>query len=96
MSKTSSTQVFEQQVKRHEALKKRHNEALVAVQAARTSLAQAQAEAKAEFGTDNLEELRELYSKLDRDNDQAVVDFVMALDEVESQVQDVERLLKQA
>lgn len=90
---TSSVEILEQQKKRLRALEDRRTRAQVRLESERKSLVEAQEEAKKLFGTDNLDELRELYKRRHTENDQKIMDFVLALDDIEKSLSDIERQL---
>lgn len=91
----TATALFEEQKRRHAALAERRTRAEGHLQAERQALREAQQEALSLFGTDDLGKLRELFAQLTQANDQSVVEFVMALDDLEQGLTSVERQLGQ-
>jgi hypothetical protein len=92
MSQTkSSTQILEESAKRLAALSERRTRAQVRLENEKRALEEARAEAKRLFGTDDVEELRKLFRASQEDNDRKVVEFVLALDDVDQKLGDIER-----
>lgn len=87
--------LLEEQKRRHASLLERRTRAMGQLDAERRALEEARAEAIALFGTADLEELRALYASTSQANDLTVVEFVMALDEVDQGLSTVERQLGQ-
>lgn len=93
MATQSAAAQLEAQKKRHEALQHRRTLAQGKLEAETRSLTEAQAEAKAAFGTSDLTELRALYEATTRGNDGAVVEFVLELDAAEAGIATTEQQL---
>jgi hypothetical protein len=92
MSQTkSSTQILEESAKRLAVLAERRTRAQVRLENEKRALEEARAEAKRLFGTDDVEELRKLFRASQEDNDRKVVEFVLALDDVDQKLGDIER-----
>lgn len=92
MSQTkSSTQILEESGKRLSALAERRTRAQVRLENEKRALEEARTEAKRLFGTDDVEELRKLFRVSQEDNDRKVVEFVLALDDVDQKLGDIER-----
>ena len=89
----TAAQQLEAGRKKLEALRDRRSKAQARIEEARRVLAEAQAEAQKEFGTSDLTELREMYTRQSSENDRKVLDFVGAIQFAEEQLQDVERQL---
>lgn len=89
----SSAALLEQQKKRHADLAHRRTLAQGQLEAEKRALEEARAEARREFGTDDLSALRALYEKTLAENDEAVVGFMLSLDEIEQAVATVEKQL---
>lgn len=87
----SSTQILEESGKRLAALAERRTRAQVRLETEKRALEEARAEAKRLFGTDDVEELRKLFRASQEDNDRKVVEFVLALDDVDQKLGDIER-----
>jgi len=87
----SSTQILEESAKRLAALAERRTRAQVRLENEKRALEEARAEAKRLFGTDDVEELRKLFRASQEDNDRKVVEFVLALDDVDQKLGDIER-----
>ena len=87
----TSVELFEESKRRLSALRERHTRAQVRLETERQALAAAKAEAQAQFGTNSLDALRELYKTQNSENDQVVMDLVLFLDDVERKLGDVER-----
>lgn len=87
----TSVQILDDQKRRLAALQERRTRVQVRVETERRALQETQAEAQAQFGTSDLEALRQLYRDRQSDNDRKVVEFVMALDEIDQRLSDIER-----
>jgi len=87
--------LLDEQKRRHATLTERRTRALGQLDAERRALEDAQLEAQRIFGTSDLTELRALYARQSEANDQALVEFVMGLDEVEAKLKTVEQNLGQ-
>lgn len=83
--------MLKEQKERLDKLRERRTSVAGELGAKRQQLADACAEAKREFGTDDLEELRKLYASRESDNDEVVMDFVLLLDDAETKLADIER-----
>lgn len=77
--------------KRWTALKERHTRAQVKLEADKAALEEALAQARALFGTDDLDALRALYKEMQSANELAVMEFGLELDTVERSLADIER-----
>jgi RNA processing factor Prp31 len=92
MSQTkTSIEILGEQQKRLAQLSERRTRAQVRLENEKRALEEARAEAKRLFGTDDVEALRKLFRTSQDDNDRKVVEFVMALDDVEQKLGDIER-----
>jgi len=91
MTVKTPVQQLEEQKTRLATLQERHTRVQVKLEAERQALQEAQAEARALFGTSDLEELRNLFRQRQVDNERQVADFIQALDDVERRLGDVER-----
>jgi RNA processing factor Prp31 len=91
----TATALLEEQKQRHAALTARRTRAEGQLEAERRALDEAKQEALKLFGTADLEQLRALYAQQSQSNDQTVVEFVMALDEVDQGLTTIERQLGQ-
>ncbi len=89
--KKSPVEIFAEQKRRLGELTERRTRAQVTLEAEQRALAEAQAEAVRLFGTSDLDALRTMYRERTEENDRKVVEFVMALDEVERLLADIER-----
>jgi len=87
----TSVQILDEQKKRLANLQERRTRLQVRLETERKALQDAQEEAQALFGTSDLDALRALYRERQADNDRKVVDFVMALDEIDQRLADIER-----
>lgn len=87
----TSVQILDEQKKRLAALQERRTRLQVRLETERKALQEAQEEAQALFGTSDLDALRALYRERQADNDRKVVDFVMALDDIDQRLGDIER-----
>lgn len=83
--------LLKEQKERLEKLRDRRTRVAGELGAKRQQLADACAEAKREFGTDNLDELRKLFASRETANDEVVMDFVLLLDDAETKLADIER-----
>lgn len=87
----TSVQILDEQKKRLANLQERRTRLQVRLETERKALQDAQEEAQTLFGTSDLDALRALYRERQADNDRKVVDFVMALDEIDQRLADIER-----
>lgn len=87
----SAIERFEETNKRFETLKERRRRVQVQIETTKAQLLEACADAKTEFGTDNLNELRELYRNREAENLQKVTDFTAAVDEAEQELVTIEQ-----
>ncbi len=87
----TSVQILDDQKRRLASLQERRTRVQVRIETERRALQETQAEAQAQFGTSDLEALRQLYRDRQSDNDRKVVEFVMALDEIDQRLSDIER-----
>lgn len=78
---------------RYQALLTRRTKAETEVDTAARQLAEAQEEAIREFGTGDLEKLRELFTTNEAANEQLVKEFSEKLDALEAALRDVEKAL---
>lgn len=83
--------ILDEQKTRLSRLAERRTRLQVSQENNQRQLAEAQAEAQKLFGTSDLDQLRELFRQGEATNGQAVVDFMMALDDVETRLHDIER-----
>ncbi len=90
-TKKSPVEIFAEQKRRLAELNERRTRAQVTLEAEQRALAEAQAEAMRLFGTSDLDALRTMFRERTEENDRKVVEFVMALDDVERQLADIER-----
>jgi hypothetical protein len=86
--------LLKDQKERLERLRERRTSVAVELGSKKQQFATACEEARKEFGTDNLDELRALYARREAENDELVMGLVLQLDEVEQQLAAVERQLK--
>lgn len=86
----STAQILEEAKTRHQRLADRRQRVQVELEAAARQLEEAQDEAEREFGTRDLEALRELYAQREKENEQKVQEFVANLDELETALNEVE------
>ena len=84
-------ETLEENKRRHASLKERHTRVHVKLEAERQALEDAKANARAQFGTDDLAQLREMFRARQGENEQKVFEFVLALDEVDRKLTDIER-----
>jgi RNA processing factor Prp31 len=91
----TATALLEEQKRRHGALTERRTRAEGQLDAERRALDETRQEAIRLFGTADIEQLRALYAQQTQSNDQTVVEFVMALDEVDQGLTTIERQLGQ-
>lgn len=87
----TSVQILEEQKKRITALQERRTRAQVRIETERKALQEAQAEAEALFKTSDLDALRALFREQQSENDRLVLELVMALDDLEQSLSDIER-----
>lgn len=87
----TTVQILDEQKRRVFTLQERRTRAQVKLENDRKALAEAKAEAEKLFKTSELTKLRELYSTVQGENDQKVMEFVMAVDEVEEKLGNIER-----
>lgn len=85
--------LFEQQNRRIEDLNKRRNAVQVQLESARQQYEQAVSDAKAAYGTADLDELRAQLRAAEEANASAVAEFITALDTYEALVTRMERAL---
>lgn len=90
----TAVQILEDQKRRLAGLQERKTRAEVKLETERAALAAASEEAMTLFGTSNLDDLRQIYKDRGAENDQKVMDFMMALDAVDQQLSDIERQVK--
>ncbi len=88
-----AAQRLEEAKARHRQMIERRARAQADFEAAERQLKEARAEAEQEFGTGDLAELRRLYAERERENDQAVEQFVGALDQGEAALREAEAAL---
>ena len=91
-SKTAA-QLLEEQKARFNALAERRNRVAVELETAARQYAEAEAEAVREFGTGNLDELRQLYTTNEAENERRVRQFITEVDAVETTLSDIEKQL---
>jgi hypothetical protein len=91
MAEKNAVALLKEQKERLEKLRERRTRVAGELGARKQQLADACAEAKKEFGTDNLEEMRALYSRREAANDEVVMNFILQLDDVEQKLADIER-----
>ena len=89
----TSTQLLEEHKSRYAALVQRRTKVEVERESARRQYAEAQEEALREFGTGDLEALRQLYLQSEAENERKVQQFGRELDALESAVVDAEHQL---
>jgi hypothetical protein len=89
----TAVQQLEEQKARHSALIQRRTKVQVEIEAASRQYAEAQEEAVREFGTGNLDALRELYLKNEAENERRVSQFIKDLDALENAIADTEQQL---
>lgn len=90
-TKHNAIALLKEQKERLERLRERRTRLAGELSAKRQQLADASAEAKREFGTDNLDDLRKLFASRETANDELVMEFVLQLDEAEQKLADIER-----
>jgi hypothetical protein len=88
-----AAQRLEEAKARHRQMIERRAKAQADFDAAERQLKEARAEAEQEFGTGDLVALRKLYADRERENEQAVEKFVLALDEREAALKQAESAL---
>ncbi len=88
-----AAQRLEEAKARHRQMIERRAKAQADFDAAERQLKEARAEAEQEFGTGDLAALRKLYADRERENEQAVEKFVLALDEREAALKQAESAL---
>lgn len=91
MADKTAIEKFEETNKRFDALKKRRERIQVDIEATKRQFNEACADAKTEFGTADVNELRELYRNREAENNQKVADFTRAVDETEQEVALIEQ-----
>jgi hypothetical protein len=91
MAQQTPAQVLEEQRKRLQSLQERKTRLEIKLETEAKALADARAEALTEFKTSELDELRALYHKVQEENGQALVAFILELDSAESALADLER-----
>jgi hypothetical protein len=89
----TSTQLLEEHKSRYAALVQRRTKVEVERESARRQYAEAQEEALREFGTGDLEALRQLYLQSEAENERKVQQFARELDALETAVGDAEQQL---
>lgn len=92
-AQSRTTALFEEHSRRVEQLNQRRTTIQVQLEAARQQYETAVTEAKAAFGTADLDELREKLAAAEQANSQAVVEFITALDTFEALVARMEKAL---
>lgn len=92
MTQTSIEKLAQYQ-QRVEQLNARRTRVQVQLEAARQQYAEAVAEAKSNYGTENLEELKTLLAKQEAENTKALAEFVRAVDEFERFIVRIEEAL---
>jgi ABC-type phosphate transport system auxiliary subunit len=90
-TKNNAIAMLKEQKERLERLRERRTRLAGELSAKRQQLADACAEAKREFGTDDLGELRKLFASRETANDELVMEFELRLDEAEQKLADIER-----
>ncbi len=88
-----AAQRLEEAKARHRQMIERRAKAQADFEAADRQLREARAEAEQEFGTGDLAELRKLYADRERENEQAVDQFVNALNQGEAALREAEAAL---
>jgi hypothetical protein len=92
-STKSAAQLLEESKLKLNRLAERRTRAQALLEAERQRLEEARAEARAEFGTDDLEALRRLYAERNAENNIKVLEFMDGVEAAERQLADVERQL---
>lgn len=90
-SNKSAVQLLDEQKSRLTQLQERRTRVAVRIEAERQALKAAQEEAVALYGTADLDELRRQFKERQDQNERAVVDFIMNLDNAEKALADIER-----
>lgn len=83
--------LLKEQKDRLEKLRERRTRVAGELGAKKQQYEDACAEAKREFGTDDLAELRRLFASQEAANDEVVMAFILQLDEAEEQLAAIER-----
>lgn len=89
----TAAQLLEESKLKLNRLAERRTRAQALLEAERQRLEEARAEARAEFGTDDLEALRKLYAERSAENNAKVFEFMDSVETAERQLADVERQL---
>jgi hypothetical protein len=89
-SKTAIAQ-FEAGKKKFDELVQRRTRLQVELEASRRQFLEGSREAELEFGTSKLPELRELYKTKEATKLQDILEFVMGVDELEAELNDIEQ-----
>jgi hypothetical protein len=89
----SAAQRLEEAKARHRELIERRARVQAEFEAASRQLEQARQEAVEQFGTGDLDALRKMYVERERENEQAVEQFVRALNEREAALREAEAAL---
>jgi hypothetical protein len=92
-STKSAAQLLEESKLKLNRLAERRTRAQALLEAERQRLEEARADARAEFGTDDLEALRRLYTERSAENNIKVLEFMDGVEAAERQLADVERQL---
>ena len=95
MTYTDLVKRLEQAVKKHESLSREYSDLMVKYQAAATQYAQLAEEAKKLYGTDDINELREIYKRLEKENEEAVERFEKELGEFEKAISTAKEKLQE-
>lgn len=83
--------MLDESKKKLEVLTQRRTRIQVELETARRQFQEACDEAKKEFGTSDLGELRELYRTREAENNTKALDFAMAVEEAEAQLHEIEQ-----
>jgi hypothetical protein len=85
---------FEAGKKKFEQLVQRRTRLQVELEASRKQFLEASREAEVEFGTSNVNELREQFKSKEATKLQDILEFVMGVDELEAELNDIEEKAK--
>lgn len=83
--------MLEESKKKFETLVQKRTRIQVELETAKRQFLEASEEAKSEFGTADLGELRELYRNREAENNAKAVEFAMAVEDLEAQLAEIEQ-----
>lgn len=83
--------MFEEGKKRYDALVQRHTRLSVELDSARKQYMEGSREAEIEFGTSDINQMREMHRTREAKKLKDILEFVIAVDEVEAELNDIEQ-----